>query len=125
MLDGFVIPAEIGVGTHDRSARIRQIICLFVYTKGSVHLDIRTVATNHAQSNVQRHSFSLDEVGSLEFKQWFGGGRIVLRPIHLAALDAIPGAGHGEVVLKVRRSDRTQAAALVARVRRDLSESRM
>ncbi|MCB0717649.1 MAG: hypothetical protein KDD65_04345 [Bacteroidetes bacterium] len=125
MLDGFVIPATIKLGVPQKSARIRKIVCLMVYTDGAVHFDIRTVARNHVESPVQRHSFRISEIGSISYQKARFGGRIVMRPIHLAALDSIPGAEHGELILQIRRSDREQADKLIGRVRRDLSDSRM
>jgi hypothetical protein len=125
MLDGFVIPARLSVGANELAAGIHSIVCLIVYDGASLHLDTRTVNASNEPSQVQRHSFTLAEIGSIEFRRRLVGGHVVVRPVTLAALDPLPGVSTGEIRLKTRWADRRQAEALVSRVRMDLSESRM
>ena len=126
MLDGFVIPATISVSGTEVAAGIQRIICLIVYDGAALHLDTRTMsAGSFEQSAVSRHTFTLSDIGSIEFRRRLAGGRVLIRPVHLSAIDPVPGVSAGEIRLKTRWADRKQAEALVARVRMDLSESRM
>lgn len=117
----FSLRVSADVGMSEIMQGVFEIDGLLSYADEVITLEVQTKGLAAAERSVTSVEVPLDALQEVRMKRKAFGSKIILRPKRLATLESAPGIRHGELVLKVKRSDRKQAAELVSHLQRILS----
>ncbi len=87
----------------------------------TVTFEYRTRNTKAQQAEAETFQLHLDQLRAIELKGIWGA-TIIMHPRQLSTFEHVPGARRQEIVFKVKRKHRQQAAALVSQLQRALSD---
>ena len=109
-----VILAEIMEGTFEIEGVLR-------FADQTVTFEYRTRNAKLQWAEGETFQLHLDQLRAIALKGIWGA-TIILHPRQLSTFEYVPGAGRQEIIFKVKRKHRQQAAALVAQLQRALSD---
>jgi len=101
---------------------IFEIEGLISYTDGALMIEYQPQELFSHGGQVKTVELSLDVLRDVKYRSGISGATITLRPKRLSAFQDIPIASKAQIVLKVKRRDRRDADALVAHIRRSISD---
>ncbi len=121
-LSSISIPVSVEVSVSEVIEGIFEIEGVLTYADETLSLDYQTSGLGSQKATIETSQWPLSEVREVVLKGWMLGAKIVLYPRRLATLAQMPWSSGEEIVLRVKRRHRSEAAALVAHLQQVLSE---
>lgn len=117
----FSVPVSMEVSLADIVQGIFEMDGLLTYADETLTIECQAKGMFSRTARVETFSLSLDVLREVVFKRRIAGSKIILRPKRLSSFEDVPISTNAEIELKVKRSDRNEAEALVSHVQRIIS----
>ena len=115
------VPVYVEVFVAEVLQGIVEIKGVLRYADDMVAFEYQAKESSSKTVPAETLDLPLDQLRAVELKRGLWGATILIHPRRLATFEYISGASRTEIVLKVKRKHREQAATLVAQVQQALS----